>query len=91
MKQAYGYIVKNGCQQDWLNMSCSFIIFTDDVNDADKYIEDYIKEEIEKEKHKDDDGNIINYWWRYYLVDKVSIKSFDNNTANIVWLGEENE
>lgn len=85
---AYGYIVRNGCQQDWFPTRCDFIVFADDVSDADKYIEDYIKGEIEKEKHKDDDGNIVNYWWKYYSVEKVSVSKFDNDFANIVWLGK---
>ena len=87
MKQAYGYIVRNGCKAEDFSVRCQFIIFADSSVYADKYIQtEYIEKEIEREKYKDDDGNMVNHWWKFYSVEKVPVSKFDNDSANIVWL-----
>ncbi len=86
MKKAYGYIVRNGCYEDALTTSRSFIIFADGVIAANKWIEDYIKQQIEGDKREDDDGNVVNWWWKYYSMEKIPVSEFDKDCCNIVWL-----
>ena len=88
MNQAYGYTVRNGCYEDALYTSHPFIIFAENDIVADEWIERYIKRQIEDDKYQNDDGNIVNWWWKYYSVEKAPPSKFDGTSTNIVWLWE---
>ncbi len=86
MKQAYGYIVKNGCYEDNLSGLHPFIVFADEIDIADAFIERYVKKAVEEEKYTNDLGETMNWWWKYYAVEKVPVSKFDSSFANIIWL-----
>lgn len=83
-----GYRVSNGCREDCMNTSRSFLIFANDVASAEAFIDNYIKESIEGEKHENAFGDIENWWWRHYLVERVKVSQFNHKSANIVYLLE---
>ena len=86
MKNAYGYIVKHGCQEEYFSASYNFIVFADSIIDADAYINGFVKEKIEKDKHEDDFGNMVNWWWKYHEIETVKVSEFNNKSANIAWV-----
>lgn len=83
-----GYRVSNGCKKDCMNTS-SFLVIANDIASADAFIDDYIKKSIEDEKHETDFGDIENWWWKYYSVERVNVSQFNHKSANIVYLLEE--
>ncbi len=86
---AYGYIVRNGCYEDSLNTSHPFIIFADTEEDADEWVNEFVKNEVKNEKYETDDGEIINWWWKYYSIEKPSIPELDNTAVNVRYIAKD--
>ena len=77
----YAYKISNGHLKEAMNHSTTFLIFTDNKEKADKFIANYVAEEIEEDKFTDDDGLVKNWWWLHYRIDEVDIRSL--TVANI--------
>lgn len=71
----YAYEIWNGSCEDSLCSGRKYLFITDDKSKAEEYVKNYIDSEIEKDKYEDDNGNIVNHWWKYYECKESEIKA----------------
>ena len=81
MKNPYGFIISNGADENELNTSTTYLIFADNKDKAYEFCCMYVNKRIEKEKYVDDDGNVVNHWWKAYSIEEVDITQI--NYANV--------
>lgn len=86
MKDAYGFVIRNGHSENHLCSSCNFIVFADTLDEANKFIEKKVKQFIEEDKYENDDGEIVNWWWKYHSVERVFLSTFDNSCVGVAWI-----
>lgn len=72
---AYAYRVYHSPLEDKFNTFTTFLFITNDKAKCEDYIAKYINEETETEKHEDDEGNIVNWWWKFTKVEEIEIKN----------------
>ena len=83
------YAIRVFYGQDKNSFFCfiDFLFLTKDKNKWHKYIDDFIQKETEEDKKEDDDGNIVNWQWKYHKIEELDIMKTGNNPAyNVVVL-----
>lgn len=82
--EAYAYTITNGVSDDRRNTSRNFVIFAKTKEISYKFCEDYVSEEIENDKYENDDGDIVNHWWKSYSIDEVNIKDITVASIRVI-------
>ena len=86
MKNIYAYKVCHGYDEDCSGGAMPFIVFADSADIADAYIAEYIKKRVEEDKYKNDNGEIVNWWWKFTKAEKIDASEFNGSFANIAWI-----
>lgn len=84
---AYAYRVYYGTSEGGFHRTVEFLFLTKDKGKCLKYLEKFINKEVAADRQKDDEGNMVNHWWKHYNTEELEVKKgVDTTHYNIVIL-----
>ena len=84
MKKPYGFIIRNGVDENKLNTSTIYLIFADNKDKAYEFCYTYVDKQIEEDKYIDDNGNTVNQWWNAYTIEEVDITQINHANVRVI-------
>lgn len=71
---AYAYRVYYGISEEGFHRTVEFLFLTEDKGKCIKYLEEFVNKEVAADRQKDDEGNMVNHWWKHYNTEELEVK-----------------
>lgn len=83
MLKPYCFTIENGVYED-CGTNTNFLLFTSySEQKAIDFCNDYVNKHIEDDKYVNDDGEIVNQWWKNHKIIRHELSEFNNKAVNV--------